>query len=87
MPALLAMRAPVVFSPEDIMRALYRNALEEVAHGRKAGFTVAHHPGGRQQQVAARNPAEVHARPNDSVTVAVEIPIWLTEEDITALER
>jgi transposase-like protein len=24
---------------------------------------------------------------NDSVTVAVEIPIWLTEEDITALER
>jgi ATP-dependent exoDNAse (exonuclease V) beta subunit len=24
---------------------------------------------------------------NDSVTVAVEIPIWLTEEDIAALER
>ena len=24
---------------------------------------------------------------NDSVTVAIEIPIWLTEEDITALEE
>src|SRR3972149_9302911 len=24
---------------------------------------------------------------NDSVTVAVEIPIWLTENDITALEK
>ena len=24
---------------------------------------------------------------NDSVTVAVEIPIWLDEEDVAALER
>lgn len=41
-----------------------------------------HHSRGRQQQAAARDAAKNSCFINDSVTVAIEIPIWLREADI-----
>jgi hypothetical protein len=46
-----------------------------------------YHPGGRHNNKLRHETLQKFMLINDSVTVAIEVPIWLTETDIAALEK